>query len=35
MSKLDDLIKQYCPDGVEYKRLGDIGIFFWWSLWKE
>ena len=28
MSKLDDLIKQYCPDGVEYKRLGDIGIFF-------
>ena len=24
MSKLDDLIKQYCPDGVEYKRLGDI-----------
>ena len=27
MSKLDDLIKQYCPDGVEYKRLGDIGTF--------
>lgn len=24
MSKLDDLLKQYCPDGVEYKRLGDI-----------
>ena len=21
MSKLDDLIKQYCPDGVGYKRL--------------
>ncbi len=22
MSKIDDLIKQYCPDGVEYKELG-------------
>ena len=28
MSKLDDLLKQYCPDGVEYKRLGDIGNFY-------
>ena len=27
MSKLDDLLKQYCPDGVEYKRLGDVGTF--------
>ena len=27
MSKLDDLIKQYCPDGAEYKRLGDVGTF--------
>ena len=24
MSKLEELIQQYCPDGVEYKRLGDI-----------
>ncbi len=24
MSKLDDLIKEYCPNGVEYKPLGDI-----------
>lgn len=24
MSKLDELIKKYCPDGVEYKKLGDI-----------
>lgn len=24
MSKIDDLIKQYCPNGVEYKELGDI-----------
>ena len=26
MSKLDDLIKQYCPDGVEYKKLKEISI---------
>ena len=24
MSKLDELIQQYCPDGVEWKKLGDI-----------
>ena len=24
MSKLDKLIKKYCPDGVEYKNLHDI-----------
>ena len=24
MSKLDDLLKQYCPNGVEYKKLGDV-----------
>ena len=24
MSKLDDLIQEYCPDGVEYKKLGEI-----------
>lgn len=24
MSKLYELIKRYCPNGVEYKRLGDI-----------
>lgn len=24
MSKIDDLIKQYCPNGVDYKRLIDI-----------
>ena len=26
MSKIDDLIKQYCPNGVEYKELGSICI---------
>ena len=24
MSKIDELIQQYCPNGVEYKTLGDI-----------
>lgn len=25
MSKLDELIREYCrPDGVEYKKLGDF-----------
>lgn len=27
MSKIEDLIKQYCPDGVEWKRLGDTSLF--------
>ena len=24
MSKLDDLIKTLCPDGVEFKKLGEV-----------
>lgn len=24
MSKLDELMKELCPNGVEYKKLGDI-----------
>ena len=28
MSKLDALIKKYCPDGVEYKTLGELGHFY-------
>ena len=28
MSKLDELIHQLCPDGVEWKTLNDIGEFF-------
>ena len=24
MSKLDELIQQHCPDGVEYKKLGEV-----------
>ena len=26
-SKLDELIQQYCPDGVEYKKVGDIADY--------
>ena len=28
MSKLEELIQQLCPDGVEWKTLNDIGEFF-------
>ena len=28
MSRLNELIEKYCPNGVEYKRLGEIGDFF-------
>ena len=24
MSKIEDLIKEYCPNGVEYKELGEL-----------
>lgn len=28
MNRIDDMIRQMCPDGVEYKPLGDVGTFF-------
>ncbi|MBQ0163120.1 MAG: restriction endonuclease subunit S, partial [Treponema sp.] len=28
MSRLDDLINKLCPDGVEYKTLGELGEFY-------
>ncbi len=28
MSKIDELIKQYCPDGIKYEELGNIGVFY-------
>lgn len=28
MSKLEELIKEYCPNGVEYKKLGELGKFY-------
>ena len=27
MSKLDELIQELCPDGVEYKQLGDVSAY--------
>ena len=24
MSRLDELLREYCPDGVEYVKLGDL-----------
>ena len=27
MGKIDELIQQYCPDGVEYKTLGEVCEF--------
>lgn len=27
MSKLQELIQKLCPNGVEYKKLGDLGTF--------
>ena len=27
MSKLEELIQELCPDGVEYKSLADLTIF--------
>lgn len=28
MSKLDELITEFCPDGVPYKPLGELGYFY-------
>lgn len=28
MSKIDELIQQYCPDGVEYVKLDEMGSFY-------
>ncbi len=28
MSKIDELIQQYCPDGVEYVKLNELGSFY-------
>ena len=27
MSKLQELIRELCPNGVEYRKLGEIGTF--------
>lgn len=28
MSKLSELIQRLCPDGVEFRKLGEIGVFY-------
>ena len=28
MSRLEELIQEYCPDGVEYRALGELGKFY-------
>ena len=28
MSKIDELLQKYCPNGVEYKTLGELGSFY-------
>ena len=28
MNELEELIQALCPNGVEYKKLGDIGKFY-------
>ena len=28
MSKLEELIQKYCPDGVEWKSLSELGVFY-------
>ena len=28
MSRLEELLKKLCPNGVEYKKLGDLGTFY-------
>ena len=27
MSKIDEMIQRLCPDGVEYRKLGEVGVF--------
>lgn len=34
MSRLDELIQEFCPDGVEYKTLGELGKFYGGYYWK-
>ena len=27
MNKIDELIKKYCPNGVEYRKIGDVANY--------
>ena len=40
MSQLDELIAEFCPNGVEYKTIDEIAVDIyrgWWSvnLWNS
>ena len=35
MSKLDELIREYCPDGVECKPLGEVVRFLNGRAYKQ
>ena len=35
MSKLDELIQEFCPDGVEYKTLGEIATEIYRGAWVK
>ena len=28
MNHIDEIISKYCSDGVEYKSLGELGVFY-------
>ena len=30
MAKINELIEKYCPNGVDYYKLGELGKFLWW-----
>ncbi|MGI6532149.1 MAG: hypothetical protein ACOX29_06835 [Bacillota bacterium] len=32
MSKLDELIAELCPDGVEYRKLKEVASCFYWRI---
>lgn len=27
MNRIDEMLRDLCPDGVEYRRLGEVGTF--------
>ena len=27
MSRIEEMVAELCPDGVEYKKLGEVGTF--------
>ncbi len=35
MNKIEKLINELCPNGVEFKELGELGYFYWGLKWKS